>query len=95
MAALISGDLNNTKDVVKYIAEAVRMGIKVLPCDINKSYIDFRMEDNSIRFGMGAVKDTESINLVHRRCGEFHSRLFKLKISCTAPVEQRKHLAHA
>lgn len=56
MAALISGDLNNTKDVVKYIAEAVRMGIKVLPCDINKSYIDFRMEDNSIRFGMGAVK---------------------------------------
>lgn len=56
MAALISGDLNNTKDVVKYIGEAVRMGINVLPCDINKSYIDFRMENDCIRFGMGAVK---------------------------------------
>ncbi len=60
MAALISGDLNNTKDVVKYIAEAVRMGITILPCDINKSFIDFRMEDNAIRFGMGAVKSVGS-----------------------------------
>ena len=56
MAALISGDLGATDDVIKYIAETERLGIKVLPPDLNKSYIDFRMEGDAIRFGLGAVK---------------------------------------
>ncbi len=56
MSALISGDLNATGDVVKYIAESGRLGIKVLPPDINKSQCDFRTEGEGIRFGLGAIK---------------------------------------
>ena len=33
-----------------------KMGIKILPPNINKSYFDFRVEDDGIRFGLGAIK---------------------------------------
>jgi DNA polymerase-3 subunit alpha len=57
MAALIS-TVMSTKDKVPYfVASAQRMGIKVLPPDVNESFHDFRvLPDSSIRFGLSAVK---------------------------------------
>ena len=57
MAALIS-TVMSTKDKVPYfVASAQRMGIKVLPPDVNESFHDFRvLEDGAIRFGLSAVK---------------------------------------
>ncbi len=61
MAALLSVELNNTDKVAAYVADCRRMGIEVLPPDINTSHWDFSIEgdedDVSIRFGLGAVKN--------------------------------------
>ena len=56
MSALLSVSIDNIDDVVKYIDECSRMGIKILPPDINKSYFDFRVEGDAVRFGLGAIK---------------------------------------
>lgn len=57
MCALISADLSSVDDVVKYITDTRRMGIEILPPDINKSFCDFRVENGGIRFGLGAIKN--------------------------------------
>ncbi len=45
MAALLSVELNNTDKVAAYVADCRRMGIEVLPPDINTSLWDFTIED--------------------------------------------------
>ncbi|MDB5879519.1 MAG: polymerase subunit alpha, partial [Variovorax sp.] len=57
MAALIS-TVMHTKDKVPYfVASAQKMGINVLPPDVNESVHDFRvMPDGAVRFGLSAVK---------------------------------------
>ncbi len=58
MAATLSSELNNTDKIVQLIEECRRMGIKVLPPDINESDLDFTIIDkNTIRFGLGAIKN--------------------------------------
>ncbi|HTG82520.1 MAG TPA: DNA polymerase III subunit alpha [Geobacteraceae bacterium] len=57
MAALLTEDMGNTDKVVKNIADCREMGIEVLPPDINASDRSFRVLGNSIRFGLGAVKN--------------------------------------
>jgi len=58
MAAMLTSERNNTDKVVEYVGEAGRMGIKVLPPDINTSYANFTVtSDNNIRFGLMAIKN--------------------------------------
>ena len=57
MAALMTSVLDSAVKISGYIAECKEMGIPVLPPDINHSYDHFTVEGNSIRFGMGAVKN--------------------------------------
>uniref|UniRef100_A0A831XMD2 DNA polymerase III subunit alpha n=1 Tax=Geobacter metallireducens TaxID=28232 RepID=A0A831XMD2_GEOME len=57
MAALLTEDMSNTDKVVKNISDCREMGIEVLPPDINASHLSFRVLGNSIRFGLGAVKN--------------------------------------
>jgi len=45
MTALLSVELNNTDKVAVYVADCRRMGIEVLPPDINTSLWDFSIED--------------------------------------------------
>lgn len=56
----ISAMLSNSKDdQVKtqlYISEAQKLGIKVLPPDINKSNSEFTPDGNNIRFGLNSIK---------------------------------------
>jgi DNA polymerase-3 subunit alpha len=56
MAALISSEINNTEKVYLYLNECKEFGIKVLPPDINESHVIFRIEGNSLRFGLAAIK---------------------------------------
>lgn len=57
MAALITGAIDETSAMVGYISECKKMGINLLPPDINKGWCDFRTEgENGIRFGLGAIK---------------------------------------
>ena len=62
MTALLTVERHNTEKIGLLIAECRRMGIEVLPPDINHSGLDFTIEEQpdgtpTIRFGMGAVKN--------------------------------------
>lgn len=58
MAALLTSVLDNTGKVIEYSGECARLGIKVLPPDINISGSGFTAEDSGrIRFGLNAVKN--------------------------------------
>ncbi|MGC9061949.1 DNA polymerase III subunit alpha [Calditerrivibrio sp.] len=77
MSQLLSSELDKGEKVVVFIEECKRMGIKVLPPTINKSSKDFIIDENSIRFGLGAIKNVgfaaiESI-VQAREKGEFKS----------------------
>ena len=56
MAALLSSVMNETSKISLYIQEAKRIGVGLLGPNINKSFKKFSVEENSIRFGLLAVK---------------------------------------
>ncbi|GIW64872.1 MAG: DNA-directed DNA polymerase [Patescibacteria group bacterium] len=81
MTALLSAELQGVAGpqreikMSQAIEECNRMGIKVLPPDINKSEMNFTIEGASIRFGLSAIKNVgeaaiESI-LTARKDGSF------------------------
>ncbi|HVH69322.1 MAG TPA: DNA polymerase III subunit alpha [Gemmatimonadales bacterium] len=58
LSALLSSEIGNTDNVVRYINEARELGLDVLPPDVNESGFKFTVVgDNRIRFGLGAVKN--------------------------------------
>ena len=57
MAAQISSVMNSTSTVSLYIQECKRLGIEVLPPDVNESSHKFTVSDGKIRFGLVAVKN--------------------------------------
>jgi DNA polymerase-3 subunit alpha len=64
MTALLTVDQHKTDKVGPLIAEAQRMGIEVLPPNVNFSQLDFAIEDEpegvegpAIRYGLGAIKN--------------------------------------
>lgn len=58
MAALLEGDLEKFDRVIIDLKECERLGINVLPPDINLSGFYFQTEnDKEIRFGLGAIKN--------------------------------------
>lgn len=77
MAALLTSEKDNTDKIVEYVAECQRMGIEVLPPDVNESRDIFTVVDESkIRFGLIAVKNVgqgaiESILRVRDQRGKF------------------------
>jgi DNA polymerase-3 subunit alpha len=57
MAALLSSVSSNQDKIQIYIVECQRMGIEVLPPDINKSGSDFTPDGGNIRFGLASIKN--------------------------------------
>lgn len=56
MAALITSVLDRTDKVSEYIAHCRKLGIQILPPDINEGYSHFSVADNAIRYGLSALK---------------------------------------
>jgi DNA polymerase-3 subunit alpha len=57
MAAVLSNNMNDIKQVTFFMEECRRMGLEVLGPDVNESFYKFTVNDRgAIRFGMGAVK---------------------------------------
>jgi DNA polymerase-3 subunit alpha len=78
MAAVLTSEKENTDNIVKYIAECRAMGIAVLPPDLNRSEIDFTVEGDALRFGLGAVKNVgegavQAVLEARRRLGRIGS----------------------
>ena len=57
MAALLTSEMDNSDKVTQHIGVCKEMGVQLLPPDITQSEISFTVEDNGIRFGLGAVKN--------------------------------------
>jgi len=57
VAALLTTETGNTDKLVQYVAECRRMGIRLLPPDVNRSGLDFTVEGDGVRFGLSAVKN--------------------------------------
>lgn len=57
MAAVMSSDMDNTDKVVIFMQECKRMKLNVLPPCINRSHYYFTVvDDNTILYGLGAIK---------------------------------------
>ncbi len=77
MCAFLSSVIDHQDRVVFYIKECKKMGISILPPDINESFENFTVSAGGIRFGLGAIKNV-GINAVKaivqaRREGRFSS----------------------
>lgn len=78
MAAVLSNNMNDIKQVTFFMEECRRMGLNVLGPDVNESFYKFAVNDeHAIRFGMGAIKGVgrgavETI-IEHRKEGKYTS----------------------
>lgn len=62
MAALLSNEINNTDKITVFVAECHRMGIEILPPNLNKSLLRFvpeKLESGkmTVRYGLAAIKN--------------------------------------
>ncbi|MEX5635749.1 DNA polymerase III subunit alpha [Parafrankia sp. FMc2] len=78
MAALLTSVGNDKARLAVYLAECRRMGVRVLPPDVNTSGLHFTPVDEHVRFGLGAVRNVgvgvvESIAATRRERGAFTS----------------------
>lgn len=56
LSALLSSVAGDQDKTQAYIEEALKYGIKVLPPDINKSYLEYAPDGKNIRFGLASIK---------------------------------------
>lgn len=68
-AALLTSVLDSPAKISQYTAECKRMGIKIMPPDVNESYENFTADGKNIRFGLLAVRNLGS-NLIYRLVSE-------------------------
>jgi DNA polymerase-3 subunit alpha len=78
MAAVLSNNMSDIKQVTFFMDECKRMGLTVLGPDVNESFHKFTVNDQgAIRFGMGAVKGVGSSAVAtiveHRKDGKYKS----------------------
>ncbi len=79
MAAVLSNNMNDIKQVTFFMEECKRMGLEVLGPDVNESYYKFAVnKNNAVRFGMGAIKGVgrsavETIVEERKKNGSFKS----------------------
>jgi DNA polymerase-3 subunit alpha len=57
MAATLSSEMDNTDKIVVLIDECRKLGIDVLPPDVNESGVHFGVTPKGIRFGLSAIKN--------------------------------------
>ncbi|HEX4640514.1 MAG TPA: DNA polymerase III subunit alpha [Chthoniobacterales bacterium] len=61
MAGLLSNEINNTDKISTFVGECKRMGIPILPPDVNRSSLKFtpelQGETGAIRYGLAAIKN--------------------------------------
>ena len=64
LSALLSSVADRQDQTQLYIEEAQKYGIKILPPDINKSFLEYTPDGNDIRFGLAAIKGV-GVNVVN------------------------------
>jgi len=57
LASILTYEVGKSEEVSKYLSVAEKMGIKVLPPDVNKSGAGFIVEGQALRLGLQAIKN--------------------------------------
>ncbi len=61
MSGLLSNEINNTEKISVFVGECKRMGVAILPPDINRSLLEFAPERASdgiaVRYGLAGIKN--------------------------------------
>jgi DNA polymerase-3 subunit alpha len=57
LCACMSAEIGDSDTVVELIEESKKLGIEVLPPDVNESDVQFLVVQNKIRFGLNAIKN--------------------------------------
>jgi DNA polymerase-3 subunit alpha len=65
MAGLMSLDRANTDKLSAFFQEIRRMKIEVRPPDVNASHADFTVEDGTVRFALGAIRNVGFAAMEH------------------------------
>lgn len=78
MAAMLSSVMDSSDKVSVYIEQCRRMGISILPPDINASSATFSVDGGAIRFGLAAVRNVgeaaiAELEAVREKDGAFQS----------------------
>ena len=68
MSSMLASVIGNQRKTAEYVDECRRMGIQVLPPDVNESGLSFTPVDDGVRFGLAAIKNvgTQAIEAIKR-----------------------------
>jgi DNA polymerase-3 subunit alpha len=96
IAASMSLDIANSEKLASFNQDARRMGVTVLPPDVNASEADFSVENGAIRYALGAVRNVglaamQSLASERRKGGRFAS-LYDLAERLDTSVVNRRQL---
>jgi len=57
LAAQLSTIMDDSSEVAKYVTDCRRSGIEVLPPDVNRSAVEFKVVDGAVLWGLTAIKN--------------------------------------
>jgi DNA polymerase-3 subunit alpha len=89
MAASLTSEMGNTDRVIVLMEECRRLGIPVLPPDVNFSRAEFTVENEEVRFGLGAVKNVGLAAIEAMQTAREEGRSFKSIFDFVARVDLR------
>ncbi|NLY40746.1 MAG: DNA polymerase III subunit alpha [Desulfovibrionales bacterium] len=80
MAAMITSEVSNSDKILAHVSACRDIGIEILPPDINKSFYEFTVESEAIRYGLSGIKGVgegavKSLEEERAQNGEFSSLL--------------------
>jgi len=93
-AANLSAEMGDQKRVVALIDECKKIGVNVLPPDVNESGVNFSPTEHGIRFGLAAIKNVgeaavHSIIVARDEHGKFNSIFEFCKYADTRIVNRK------
>ena len=56
MAALLTSEIGKAEKLAQYVAHARQMNVTILPPDVNRSEVEFSVEDGKVRYALAALR---------------------------------------
>jgi DNA polymerase III subunit alpha len=96
LTASMNLDINDTDKINIFVQEASKMGIEILSPSINDSEACFKIEENAIRYGLGALKSVGVAAMEdmveERNENEGFSDVFDFVSRCNSKVVNKRQL---